>query len=77
MKVDLPSVRATIDAHPWKSVTLAFLVGAYLGLPGGRRAFAGTLAAVAVSVVRELAREQLARRTRSWVDQKVRPHAVA
>jgi len=75
-------LQAMVAAKPWKTVAIAFVVGAGLGLAHGARSALGraiivTVGGTILSALRELAVQRAASYARSWLDEPSRPHARA
>ncbi len=77
MPLTATDLRAAVAAHPLRTVALAFAVGAGLALAERSRGPLGRALVAAVSgAVLSIAREQLAARARSWIDERHAPAVV-
>ncbi|MBL0215158.1 MAG: hypothetical protein IPQ07_14880 [Myxococcales bacterium] len=73
--MQLASLRAAIVDRPWRSVGIALLAGACIGLLDSHRADdkPSLLGILLASLVRDVAKGE----TRSWLDAHTRPFAQA
>jgi hypothetical protein len=76
-RIDLET---TITEHPWASVAVALGIGAGLALrprSSLARALISTVVGTTFAVLRELAADRVATHAKSWLDDRVRPHATS